>query len=513
MLLRSPEDVLRWLDERLWAAGVAATILTNGQRPGDPRPMQVRGIGLFAPGAQATAFVPATAVEAMQQAASLLRRAPIYVADAYEEQLAFSVLHPGLLSVAGDLVLTNALLKPRLPTLVGGTTSTPKTPTPANLTDDDLLRMLGSLLPALWDDVQDARESLQTYTQHIPYETELYATLMLARAAAQGYRIDEPTIAAGRVYPTWRTTHPSGSGNITAAGPPLTSVTAAGRRAYTADKGHRWVQIAWTDPEVAILAGRTGSSWLKQAALRAVSGESAYAALAELWNVTLDEARTAFRVLLTTGPDEILAEGKGVFAGMTRELAQVAPEWVEWGARLRREAEEDRCLRSFMGRFITVDEPRKACALDVQVTQAMLLKMLMARIGIEAQLDRDLWAGFSCPIPVYSKLAYQIDTHVPLSRHVPAALRASLLFVATNMPLLASVSMGPSWGQLTLVTTSKQSQAEQELLSPAALPFRCPLCEGVAADEATLREHAVAIHGVVDLDGFVKTSTLVQEDA
>jgi hypothetical protein len=488
MLLQSREAVEAFFTNAPPSTSLFVDLATNGQRPGDPKPTVLRGIALSFGERDTTAFVPADATDAIAAVVSRLPTYAVSVWDVYEEALAYATIFNRLLPVRSDSVLARHLLRPRLSTLSPMTT-VPKAKTPEAMTDRDLASRACGLYPAMHGDVEQHYESMVTYGQQVPYEIELRATRILALASAQGY------LAAGaRVYPTWRTTHPSGSTNVTAGGPPLTSLSAIVRREYVADPGFRWVQIDWPAMEVAVLAARTGSPWLK-AAYR--TGDP-YTHLGKLWDVTDIEAHEIFVTLLQTGPDEVLAAQKGVVADCVRDLVMVAPEWVEWGARLRETAATDYgYVTSFLGRAIKVDEPRKACALDVQATTALLLKMLLVRVCAEGEMDPRVFAGFRCPIPVYTKLAYQIDAHVPLDVHIPAALRCGALFAAADLPLRATISMGPSWGHLTpVMANSPTSQVEQELLLPGSYFWLCSLCERTAPDEATLREHLADAHNL-----------------
>lgn len=490
MLLQHSSEVTEYFKDVGLHARIFVELATNGQRPGDARPIALRGLSLTMGERNTTAFVPAGSEALGFVLAELIRR-PLWVWDVYEESLAFAALFKLRLPIAADVVLARHLLKPRVPT-IEYVPHSPKAGLPASMSDADAAERAERLLPVMWNAIEADYESILTYGQRVPYEIELEAAGMLAHAAALGYRREHE-----RVYPTWRTTHFSGSTNITAGGPPLTSTPLIERREYAADLGRRWVQIEWPDVEVAVLAARTGSPWLKDA----YRGGQPYEPLGTIWNVEPDEARTIFRVLLSTGPDEELAQTK-LEAGTeyVRLLARMAPEWVEWGARLREAASADYGhVTALLGRAIKVDEPRKACSLDVQASQAMLLKMLLARLHVESETSR-AWAGFSSPIPVYSKVAYQIDTHVPLDVHVPAALYVGRLLAAPDLPLCVTVSMGPTWGHLTPVTAAKTSQAEQELLSPATYAIQCPVCEAVASDEATLVEHLGDAHNTTTAD-------------
>jgi hypothetical protein len=488
MLLQSREAVEAFFTDAPPTTPVFIDLATNGQRPGDPKPTVLRGIALTFGERSTTAFVPADATDAIAAVVTRLPNYTVFVWDVYEEALAYATIFNRPLPVRADSVLARHLLRPRLSTLSPMAT-VPKAKTPESLSDSDLASRACGLFPAMHGDVGQHFESLTDLGQRVAYEVELHATKVLAMAAAQGY------LQSGtRVYPTWRTTHPSGSTNITAAGPPLTSLSTIVRREYAADPGFRWVQIDWPAMEVAVLASRTGSPWLK-AAYR--TGDP-YTHLGKLWDVTDIEAHEIFVTLLQTGPDETLAQQKGVVAECVRDLVMAAPEWVEWGARLRETAATDYgYVTSLLGRAIKVDDPRKACALDVQAATALLLKMLLVRVVAEGEMDPRAFGGFRCPIPVYTKLAYQIDAHVPLDVHIHKALHCGQLLAAADLPLQPTISMGPSWGHLTPVMAgSRTSQVEQELLLPASYAIQCPLCERVAPDEATLIEHARDDHNV-----------------
>lgn len=413
-------------------------------------------------------------------------RRPLYVADAYEFTLQTVARFGMVFPVHTDRLTARQVL-------VADWGHTFEDSVPEIFPDVSALvwhEALTLRLAVLYDEIAMLNSDIETLGYAVPYNIELHARQVLARSTAHGYA----NIYAGRVHPTWHTIHESGASTITARGPSLTSVSHSERLRYPADEGFRWVQVEWpkTHLHVSILAARCGSPWLAKAAQDAAP----LARLAELWGTSENAADAILLSLLSTGPDETAYTAKGGDIDNIRALAQVAPEWVQWGATLTEQAHINGSISSFLKRRVKVTEPRKACALDVQTTQAMLLKMLISRLYVGAAQQPDIYAGFHAVLPVHSKVAYQIDEHVPVAAHITVAKLTGQLFPSPATPLRAEVHMGQTWGGMTRVDNvgPVTAQAEQDLAQPGRLPVACTVCERIAPDAATLAQHMADEH-------------------
>lgn len=477
MRLRNPSEVETFL-KAVRHDGPAFVLVAHSG--GTPTHRKLFGVGASF-GAEATGYVAVDDHEAVIAFVSGLMLRPLVTYDAADTTEQFAIFFGVVPPLLADVVTAQNLLRNRvrLEFLHHWSFNAH-----ASMTHEERARLLEIELPDKLGKVLDHEATLSEYGMRVVYEIELRAAMTLAHSAAQGYRKHDE-----RVYPTWHTLHESGSGNITAVAPPLVSTKALDRVAYIADDGHRWVQIEWPHLDIESLAGLSGDPWLTDLARE----PDPYHGLMELWSVPRIEAEHLLKTVISIGPDLVAWRAKGGADKTLLDLMACCPDWVHWAAERKKQAEADGCLPAYMGRLVKVDAARKAHAIDVQTAQSMLLKMLIARLPVEAELNPQVFAGLRSLIPVYSKLAYQIDVHVPLSRHVPAAIRAGSLRV-NAVPLRVAVSMGPSWGQLTPATSSVMSQAEQDLLSPASYFFLCPLCARTTQDEATLRQHAVDEH-------------------
>lgn len=489
MRLRSRSEV-----EAFLKAGDGPAFVVVAHAGGAPSWRRLYGVGASFGTADTTGYVAVEDRDAVVALVSGLMLREVLTFDAADTVEQCTIFFDVLPPIIGDVTTAQNLLRNRVPLAFLNHWSYNAHVAMAH---DDREALYQIELPKFRATALDHHESLVQYGLRVAYEVELHAAMLLARAGAKGYRRD-----AEQVYPTWHTLHESGAGNITAVAPPLVSTKALDRRAYVADEGHRWVQIEWPFLDIEVLAGRSGDPWLTALAKE----PDPYQGLMDLWQTPRDSARSILQHIIATGPNVVAYRAKGGAEQRLLDLMACCPDWVHWAAELKKQAEADGCLVSYLGRLVKVDAPRKAHAADIQVTQSMLLKMLIARLHVEADLDPRVWTGLHAFLPVYSKLAYQLDVHVPLSDHVPAALRVGALRV-TSLPLRVVVSMGPSWGQLMPVTSSLLSQAEQDLLSPASYFLLCPLCDKVAQDEATLRQHVQETHPeVADLDHFVERS-------
>lgn len=406
---------------------------------------------------------------------------PLFVEDAYTFTLHMACRFGRFFPVHTDAVLASRLLAEVHPN-----------PAQRITTVADREHLTRQLVEQ-YEAIADLREGVGEVGLRVAYEVEQHALQVLAASAAQGYLYEN----GDRHYPTWTTTRESASSIITAAKPPLTSLPISERLHYPADPYCRWVEVRWPHEhfQVGVLAARAGSPWLWKAAC----ADAPFEVLGDLWGCSPREAADTFLTLTMTGPSEydfVLKTGGS--ADRLRQLARVAPEWVQWGVMLHDAAQTQGYIRSFLGRFVVVEAPRKACMFDVQTTQAMLLKMLLSRLHTTAAQQPDRFAAFHALIPVHSKVAYQIDVHVPVPEHAALAASCATLYPAADKPLRVEVYMGPSWGALTRVdgVNPVQAQAAMDLASPAHASVRCPICGGVADNVSTLKEHVKTEHGI-----------------
>lgn len=319
--------------------------------------------------------------------------------------------------------------------------------------------------------------------QRAAYELEKQVAGWLLEMSVVGYQW-----ADRRVHPIWTTIHESGSGRIVSKQPSLSNVRKADRTAFKADPYKRWVCLRWPYSDLTMVALLSGDPVFKAL----VQTADPYEPLASMWGCDRDKAETIWKAISTHGPfaprvSEVLKEDA---AGYLLRLLEAAPRWQEW---LSAKIESTPVVETWLGRTVHVEEPRKVHGAVVMESVSTALKMMLAFLRHESEFRREgEMAGFSSVIPLYDRVFYQLDIHVPVERHVALVKRLGAL-VQVGGNFATEVSMGPSWGELYPVD-SEFGQTVADLTMPAPIPVLCPVCKQTALDWPTLEEHLRDAH-------------------
>jgi|PlaIllAssembly_1097288.scaffolds.fasta_scaffold03235_7 hypothetical protein len=326
--------------------------------------------------------------------------------------------------------------------------------------------------------------------QRAAYELEKQVASFLMEMSVAGYQwADE------RVHPIWATVHESGSGRIVSRQPSLSNVRKADRVNFKADPYKRWVCVAWPYADLTMVALLSGDPALKAV----ISTTDPYEVLASLWSCDRAKAETVWKNIATHGPNtprvsEALKEDATTYV---EKFVAAAPRWHDW---LLAKTAEVPMVEAWLGRRIHVSEGRKVHGAVVMESVSTALKMMLAFLRHESEFRAGAeMAGFSSVIPLYDRVFYQLDVHVPVDRHVELAHRVGALSqVGGNFAV--EVSMGPSWGELYRVDGSVREfgQVLADLTTPPPIPIRCPACKQTAQDWPTLEDHLRDAHKWAD---------------
>lgn len=327
------------------------------------------------------------------------------------------------------------------------------------------------------------RDGLGNEGQLAAYELETQVAGWLTEMSVAGYQWGER-----RVHPLWTTLHESGSGRIVSRTPSLSNVRKPERAEFRADPYKRWVCVAWPYADLTMVALLSGDPALKAA----VAAPNPYAVLAEMWETDEERAREVWQTIATHGPNKerVSQALNGDLTPWVPMLCAYAPRWVEWWQGL---VQQVPTVTAWLGRRLHVVEPRKVHGAVVMESVATALKMLLAFLRHEAEFRAEAeMAGFATVIPLYDRVYYQLDVHVPVERHVEIVKRLGAL-TQVGGHFHVEVSMGPSWGDLHRVDTPF-GQETADLTSPPSVPVRCPVCKRTAQDWPTLEAHLLDAH-------------------
>ncbi len=291
--------------------------------------------------------------------------------------------------------------------------------------------------------------------------------------------------ADGRLHPHWLSIGYSGSPRMQSERPSLTNLPKAAREAFPAPPGYRWFMASWLQPETRVLAMGSGDRNMIELLntnydfYTTVGATMRGAEPGEGDPADREHAKSLFLALLDyCGDPTMIAKRYAITEDKADEMLDrlytLFPGLGSFVDTVRTRAEEEpgtkRSIKSYLNRrwFIEPDERGRydapAMRAYAQHSVATFLKIAITRMMGHVELNHPALVGFHSLIPVYDTIFYCLDERVPVVQHLDYM---GTVFEQTynGVRMAAEYGVGPSWGEIAVITDEAFAQMQADFLS------------------------------------------------
>lgn len=291
----------------------------------------------------------------------------------------------------------------------------------------------------------------------------------------------EPAVD-GRLHPHWLSMGYSGTPRIYAEKPPLTSLPKASREAFPAPPGMRWFMAAWLQPEIRVLAAACGDANMADVLntnydfYTTVGATMAGRQAGEGDERDRTWAKELFYAYMDYCGDPVMVAKRmrvtpEVATATLDHLYRLFPGLQSFADVMRstmNTQDNPRAVTSFLNRrwFVdpneTGDYAGPAMNAFVQHSVATLLKIVLAQLMAHTEVGHPAMVGFGCVIPVFDRIYYCLDEHIPVPHHLNY-MTSMFERPHKGIRMRGEYGVGATWGGIAIITEEAFSQAMADL--------------------------------------------------